>query len=50
VYRIFSWGFSAGLGDYLNPEFIQRYQQQGRTVRVTEAADITVDIRVIPLP
>ena len=47
VYKVFSWE-KIDLPPYLGPEFIERYEQEGRSIRLPESAVGTVDLRLIP--
>jgi hypothetical protein len=48
-YRIFSWD-SFEAGSQFNPEFIERFEQQGLTVTVVEGTPQDVSVRLIVVP
>ncbi len=48
-YKLFSWE-AAENGAQFDPEFLKQYEQQGKSVHVTDVAAITADIKAIPAP
>jgi hypothetical protein len=48
-YKLFSFA-EQGRGASSDPEFIKRFEEQGKRIHIVESANDTVDLRVIPIP
>jgi hypothetical protein len=46
-YKVFSWEAGDTNAIY-DPEFLKQYEQQGKTVLVTESSNQNVEVRMIP--
>jgi len=46
-YKVFSWE-SIDNGAYFDPDFLKRYEQQGKTIHVGESSNQNVDVKLIP--
>jgi Carboxypeptidase regulatory-like domain len=47
TYKLFSWE-TMEYGAYLDPKFVEPFEQQGRAIRLPESSTAVVDVRVIP--
>jgi hypothetical protein len=48
-YKLFSWE-GIDNGAFYNPDVLKQYEQQGKTVRVSEGSSLNVDVKLIPAP
>ena len=46
-YKIFSWEATENVA-YIDPKFVEPFEQEGRAIRLPESSTASVDVRVIP--
>jgi hypothetical protein len=50
-YKVFSWEALDGLDvNPFDPDVLEKYEPQGKSIRVAEASSQNVDVRLIPAP
>jgi hypothetical protein len=46
-YKVFSWE-AADNNTYFDPNFLEQYEQLGKTISVTGTSNSSVDVKLIP--